>query len=295
MIGRVHISISIAAWLPFLLGANWLITTHSGDDVLEYNDEKKSLSVLVAPQEGFLKQARGIAIGPTGDLFVSSAASSNWAILRYSRTGKFKGTFAAGSGLAHPYQCIFGPDGDLYVSGQDNNAVLRYDGKSGRAKGAFVKPGAGGLDGIRGIVFHLDGDLLVAGRDNNAILRFDSKTGETKGYFVKPKAGKLEHPIQLRYSPDGKLYVSSGKNSRILRFDGRTGKPIDVFVKHKSGGLDHPSGFDWSPTGDLYVASRNSGQILRYDGKTGAFKHVVVSHKQDHHIKSPEFIVQVDP
>ena len=293
MMSRVFRSMALLVSLPCLLGADWLITTHSGDDVLIYDDENKALSTLVQSGEGGLKQARGITYGPSGDLFVCSAASSEWSILRYSSAGKFRGAFAAGSGLAHPYQCLFGPDGNLYVAGQDNNAVLRYDGKTGRAKGVFVKPGAGGLDGIRGIAFHPDGDLLVAGRDNNAILRFDGKSGSAKGDFVAAENSKLEHPIQLRYGPDGHLYVSSGKNSRIIRFHGRTGKQIDVFVKHKSGGLDHPSGFDWDASGDLYVASRNSGQILSYDGKTGAFKQVVLDHKNDKRIKSPEFIVRV--
>ena len=193
-----------------------------------------------------------------------------------------------GDGLA------FGPDGDLYVAGQDNNAVLRYDGKTGKSRGAFVKPGAGGLDGIRGIAFHPDGDLLVAGRENNSILRFTAKTGIPKVDFVSESGGKLDHPIQLRYGPDGYLYVSSGKNSRIMRYDGKTGRLIGTFVKHKSGGLDHPSGFDWGAEGDLYVASRDSHQILRYDGKTGAFKAVVLDRKDEKQMKSPEFLLMIN-
>ncbi|MCG8586951.1 MAG: NHL repeat-containing protein [Pirellulales bacterium] len=280
--------------LPYLLGADWLITTHSGDDVLTYESKSESLEELVKPGTGGLKQARGFTFGPSGDLFVCSAAAVEWAVLRYNAKGDFKGSFAAGSGLSHPYQCLFGPDGQLYVSGQNNNAVLRFDGKTGRFKDVFVKPGAGGLDGIRGIAFHPEGDLLVAGRDNNAILRFNGKTGESRGFFVAADDGKLEHPIQLRYGPDDYLYVSSGKNSRIVRYHGLTGKLIDVFVKHKSGGLAHPSGFDWAANGDLYVASRDSDQILRYDGTTGKFKDVVLSHKHDKRIKSPEFIMRLE-
>ncbi len=294
MIRRNFASAILCACLPLICGANWLITTHSGDDVLIYDDKKKSVKALVKPGEGFLKQARGVTVSPRGDLYVCSAAASNWAILRYNRDGKFKGAFAAGDGLAHPYQCLFGPDGDLYVAGQDNNAVLRYDGKTGKSRGAFVKPRAGGLDGIRGIAFHPDGDLLVAGRENNSILRFTAKTGIPKVDFVSESGGKLDHPIQLRYGPDGYLYVSSGKNSRIMRYDGKTGRLIGTFVKHKSGGLDHPSGFDWGAEGDLYVASRDSHQILRYDGKTGAFKAVVLDRKDEKQMKSPEFLLMIN-
>ena len=118
-----------------LLAGDWLITTHSGNDVLLASEEKDAAHPLIPPGEGGLDQPRGLTFGPNGDLFVSSAGSHNWAILRFdSRSGKFIGAFSAGEGLAHPYQCLFGPDGDLYVSGQDNDAVFRYDGKNGRFK-----------------------------------------------------------------------------------------------------------------------------------------------------------------
>jgi DNA-binding beta-propeller fold protein YncE len=281
--------------LPWLLGAEWLITTHSGSDVLRYDDQTKSLTVLVAPGAGGLDQARGITLGPRGDLLVCSAASSNWAILRYDLTGKSQGTAAAGAGLEHPYQCLVGPQGDLFVSGQGNNAVLRYDGRTGEAKDVFVKPGAGGLDAIRGIAFHPSGDLLVAGRDNDAVLRYDGTTGQFKGEFVPKKDSKLDRPVQLHYGPDGNLYVSSSRNNSIVRFDGQTGRFIDVFVKHKAGGLDRPSGFAWGPDGDLYVASRESDQVLRYHGKSGKFKEVLLSSDQDKRIREPEFILLVNP
>ena len=290
---RLIAAAAVTCLLPWLMGAEWLITTHSGDNVLRYDDQTKSLTVLVPAGEGGLDQARGITLGPAGDLLVCSAASSNWAILHYDLTGKSKGTAAAGAGLEHPYQCIVGPQGDLFVAGQDNNAVLRYDGKTGDSKGAFVKPGEGKLDAIRGIAFHPSGDLLVAGRDNDAVLRYDGTTGQFKGEFVSKKGSKLNRPVQLHYGPDGNLYVSSSRNESIVRFNGQTGEFIDTFVKHKDSRLRRPSGFAWGPDGDLYVCSRESNQILRYHGKSGKFKEVVLSQDQDPRVKEPEFILLV--
>ena len=281
--------------IPLLLGSKWLITTHSGDDVLLYNDQDKSLETLVSPGSGGLDSARGITFGPDGNLFVCSAGKFNWAVLRYSRTGRFEKSFASGDGLVHPYQCIFGPDGQFYVSGQDNDGVVWFDGKTGKAKGDFVVPGTGGLQSVRGIAFHPDGDLLVAGRDNNAILRYEGKTGQYKGFFIPAKQGKLDRPVQLHYGPDGYLYVGSSGNNRILRFDGQTGQFLDTFVKHNAGGLKHPSGFAWGPKNDLFVASRKSNQILRYDGATGKFKGVVLDHKHEKQLKNPEFILNATP
>lgn len=129
---------------PLVRGGDWLITTHSGNDVFHASEKPRSAQALIVAGEGGLDQPRGITYGPDNDLFVCSAGSHNWAILRFeNQTGKFKGTFAAGEGLAHPYQCVFGPDGNLYVSGQDNDAVFQFDGKNGRFKSHFVKRGAG--------------------------------------------------------------------------------------------------------------------------------------------------------
>jgi streptogramin lyase len=286
------LALVLATLTPPLLADDWLITTHSGNDVLLADEEKKSAQPLVRAGAGGLDQARGITYGPNDDLFVCSAGSHNWAVLRFDgQTGKPKGTFAAGEGLTHPYQCLFGPDGDLYVSAQDNGDVFRYDGKNGRFKSHFVKRGAGGLQTIRGIVFHPEGDLLVAGRDNDAILRFNGTDGKFVDFFVKPKAGDLHQPIQLHYGPDGHLYVGSSGNDRIKRFHGKTGEYIDNFVKHGDGGLKSPSGFAWASNGDLYVASRKSDQILRYDGKTGKFKEVAFDTKHLPGLHHPEFIL----
>ena len=101
--------LGILAIAPVLLGAGWLITTHSGDDVLLYDDHAKSLEVHVSPGSGGLSGARGLTFGPDGDLFVCSAGKFNWAILRYRHTGQFKKSFASGGGLVHPYQGISDP------------------------------------------------------------------------------------------------------------------------------------------------------------------------------------------
>ena len=250
----------------------WLVTTHSGNDVLAFDDHGHE-HTLVPAGAGGLKGSRGVTVGPGGDLFVACSADDKSEILRYTRTGKPLGVFALGGGLVHPYEAEFGPDGNLYVSGQDNDAVTRYDGRTGRFIDVVVKPGLGGLQTVRGITFAPDGTLLVASRDTHNVLRFDPKDDRFLGEFVTHKSGGLNKPIQLHFGHDGDLYVGSSGNNAILRYDGKTGKPLGAFVESGSGGLRAPSGFAFSPVdGDLYVASRLSNQVLRYSGKTGKFK-----------------------
>ena len=266
----------------------WLVTTHSGDDVLTVSADGH-VGVLVGPNAGGLDGARGIVVGPGGDLFVATSKKGHGAVLRFARDGTFKGRFATGTAdrMVRPYGLAFDAAGDLYVSAQDDDAVSRFDGKTGAFRDTFVPAGTGGLKTVRGITFMPGGDLLVASRDTHEVLRYDGRTGAARGAFVTRHSGGLSKPIQVHYGPDGNLYVGSSGTGAVLRYDGRTGASRGTFAA--GGGLDVPSGFAWSAAdGDLYVEGRLSNQLLRFDGRTGAFRAVVAHGGQ---VDQPEFLL----
>ena len=137
---------------------------------------------FVAVGSGGLNDAKGIAFGPDGDLYVVSKYTNS--VLRYDgATGAFLGTFAS-TGLSNPADLAFGPDGDLYVSSYGNSGVYRYDGPVSATPGAQVGAGAfvsgGSLSGPLGLRFDACGDLDVLsynGGTNGAILQYNGLTG----------------------------------------------------------------------------------------------------------------------
>ena len=94
--------------------------------------DKKSL-----PKKVDLRELRGFDLGPDRNLYVVNAFQHYSQVLRFSGTRDDRGRHAfidvfaeidtdSNPGLVHPFHLAFSPSGDLYVSAQDTNLVLRY-------------------------------------------------------------------------------------------------------------------------------------------------------------------------
>jgi outer membrane protein assembly factor BamB len=208
-------------------------------------------------------------------LLVSSF--DNDRVIRYSLRSRLPQVFVptGSGGLNGPSKLICGGDGNLYVSDQNNDRILRYNGGTGEFMDVFVAAGSGGLDIPIGLDFGPDGDLFVASYQTHSVLRYDQDDGSFIAAFV-PYGSGLNGPSGLIFGPDDNLYVSSLNGDKILCFDGTTGAPLGDFVTAGSGGLDAPRGLTFGPDGHLYVGEQYNDRVLRFNGVTGAFIDVFV-------------------
>ena len=170
-----------------------------------------------------------------------------------------------------PFGLTFGADGNLYATDVTGSFVTRYNGSTGALLGTFVAAGSGGLTAPRDLVFGRDGNLYVASADSDQVLRYNGATGAFLGVFASDVDAR-----GLRFGSDGNLYVADFDSNRVLEFDGLTGALLGTFAS--GGGLDGPVGVLFGPDGELYVSSFNGeGKILRYDGTSGAFLDTIAS------------------
>jgi len=188
-------------------------------------------------------------------------------------------------GLRNSRGIEYGPDGNLYVSGQNDftepvrvGFVNRYDGETG----AFIDVFSSGplMTGAKDVEFGPDGNLYVTNNVESEVFRIDATTGAFE-VFVPTGSGGLDTPRQLIFGPDGNadgtedLYVVSAKTDSILRYDGMTGTFLGAFVTAGSGGLNEPTAITFGPDGSFYVASGAHedffNSILRYDA-SGNFR-----------------------
>lgn len=289
----------------------WYITFHGGDDPHEWNNIHvfdlagqplgKALAAHTLPDDLELRELRGLAFGPDGDLYIANAYKDASQVLRFAgqpgADGKhpFRETFVeqhrANPGLAHPFDVAFGPDRHLYVPSQDTNVVGRYfgpdatDGKPGTPMphpaslrdagtkrilpGTFVpshKHAPRGVRAVRRAIFGPDGDLYVADRDSDSVKRYHGGSGALQREY---RHQDLTKPIHLVFRPaDGALLVGSRDRDAILTITTESGE-VTSLVEPRAGGLHAPAGMAFGPDGKLYVASRESKQILRFDATTG--------------------------
>jgi DNA-binding beta-propeller fold protein YncE len=288
----------------------WYITFHGGENAEAWNNIHafglsgeslgKMLDTDSLPHGLHLRELRGFAFGPDGELYIANAYQDASQVLRFSgqldarNRHSFRDIFIAqhhtNPGLDHPFAVTFGPDGHLFVPSQDTNVIGRYrgpareDGTPGEPMpiptslagsdekkllpGTFVaseRHAPHGLRAVRGTMFGADGTLYAVDRDANSVKRYD---GESGAFIREYTHSHLTSPIHLLPAGDGALLVGSRDANAIFRIDTASGD-VQPLVKPGAGGLKGPAGMAIGPDGKLYVCSRESKQILRFDAATG--------------------------
>ncbi len=194
-------------------------------------------------------------------------------------------------------EATIGPDGLIYVTSFDQNAVLRFT-QAGAFVGTFVAPGAGGLSAPWGLAFAAGGNLLVVSSGSDQVLRYsatgafvdvliDSLSSDpdgaelTRGALAVNTAGEIfvgstsgSIGVVRRYTPTGSLvttYPTNVNGLQDLTFDAAgllhyAATGVIGQVDTSAGALGttaslspgaNPTGLRFGPQGLLYVVERS--------------------------------------
>jgi hypothetical protein len=218
-----------------------------------------TLSAVVHP----LKELRKFLFDPKGQsLYVANGSKELNQVLRFSpplapgKQWRYEGIFAS-KGLAHPFDLVFGFEGDLFVSSQDRNWVTRHP-LSGAGGGVFAES----FESVRGLAF-----------DGSHIYIADPKAGRV--YRYKPDGKKADHikvkqPVHLLYDPVRKwlLIGSEGDNAVLAWSPTKPSDPPTTVVSGAKAAIDHTAGLALLPgsktTASLYIVSRVGRQVLSF-------------------------------
>jgi WD40 repeat protein len=193
-----------------------------------------------------------------------ATSAGNDKILRYDETtGAFLGVLVSPEQIADsPTGISVGPDGLIYVSGQNDNTVKRYHATTGAYIDTFVSADSVDIAEPRRMDFGADGSLYVASALNDKVLQFD-----TQGNLLKTLESSrpiLDRPVDVEVLPNGELLVAGNQSLNIVRF-ATDGTP-SLF---KSLG-SNPGGATIGPDGFYYVlVGTNLGwEIQKFDTVT---------------------------
>lgn len=278
------------------------------NSVARFDWATQTYQPFVTSGSGGLTQPSSIAIGPDGNVYVSSMDPQNnsaQAIFRYDGAtgtplpapGRSGAVFVGddpgtpnldeSGGLATAgwgNGITFGADGNLYACSAKptTHQVLRFQGPNGPSPGAFLDVFVtitNMSNGPNAIAFGPDGSLYANGGGLTAdkIDRFDGITGAPvgDGVFVAAQRGGLSGSRQFRFDPLGQyLYVVTINAGQVLRFQGPNnstpGAFVDTYITQGQSGLTYPIGLALDPAGNLYVGERDANRITRFAPSTQA-------------------------
>jgi hypothetical protein len=151
------------------------------------------LDVFVPPGRGGLGAIDDFAFGADGNLYVYSRSLTGPSVLRFDgNTGAFVDSFITGvTGMPSTpgVRMVFGPDGRLYIGGQER--LLRSDQGNGQTLGVFVESG-GSFVG-----FGPDGNIYFL---SGGVDKYDGRTGASLGTLVPSGSGGLNAPVWMAFS-----------------------------------------------------------------------------------------------
>jgi glucose/arabinose dehydrogenase len=226
--------------LAFGSDGNLYVSSGATNQVLEYNGSTGAfLKAFVPAGSGGLTAPKGLTFGPDRNLYVTSADSSTGlnGILRYrGPSGASPGSPMPASGESWaaaaftpifapqatdgggPTHVIFGPDGNLYVDGNNTQGINRYDGMTGAFLGPLVSQGTGTFMNGRGMAFDQEGRLYV-GDNGNAVHRYDLQGNSLGDVLVNAVNASIGHPWGLAFDTQGRLLIACSNANTVVRYD----------------------------------------------------------------------------
>ncbi len=166
----------------------------------------------------------GIAIGPSGDIFVSDGGNNR--IARYTPDGQLVMTFGGPGStpgrFSAPDYLEFSPvNGDLYVTDKLNHRIQRFT-----EAGVFVQmwgsigPGPGQFNSPWGIHVDSAGDVFVTSRDQERVQKFTSDgVFITQWGILGTAPGQFRKPHGIATDDEGNVYVSDVERHDVQKFD----------------------------------------------------------------------------
>jgi DNA-binding beta-propeller fold protein YncE len=236
----------------------------------------------VGSENGQFTTPRGIAVDPTGNVYVADASGdSRGQIQKFDANGNFVARIGQNNGTAQgflsAYRIATDSSGNIYATDgaveSASNVVKKFNssGVFQFAFGATVSAG-GQFQMAAGIAVDSSGNIYVADAIANVVRKFSS-TGTPTGTIGSSGSGdgQFSGPVGIAIDSGNNLYVADSGNNRIQKFNS-----AGTFVTKwgtmgvGNGELNSPQGVAVDTAGTVYVADTGNNRVQLFSN-TGTF------------------------
>lgn len=273
VVGILLVLVAAAAAIVLgLWGTRWTVaragTLRAGYELQATWDGRAS------PGGGF-ERPIGLAVGPSGDVYVTDA---HWRVVRFSAAGDVLGQWGGeGDGrgeFSNPVGVAVGRDGSVFVSDYEQDRIQKFTpvgewllefGRSGSGPGEFDAPAALAADHA--------GALYVADFYNHRVQKFDEDGAFQRviGRAGRLGNGALHYPTGLAITARREVLVADAYNHQLQWFD-RDGRVVRRAGYHlfwlwprpvsSAAGFSVPTGAAAGRDGIVHVADSGNHRIV---------------------------------
>ena len=197
--------------------------------------------------------ANGLAIGPDGNLYVTSVLGSTISVIN-PETGDIVKTYGAEDGVVGPDDVDFSSEGSWFWTSIMTGQVAGFDATGNLIEAAQLTPG------VNPITFSNDGRLFVSQCFFGTNLYEVDPLGKDKARLISDDLGPGCGLNGMDWGPDNRLYGPRWFNQEVVSFD------VDTNTKRtEATGFDTPAAVKFDSLGKLHVLDTGSGTIYKVE------------------------------